>query len=142
MFWRKKKIPKQAQILQAYLLGSMPLISSQLGNDAIKAGVRIFILGMADMLRQAEQLSWEQFVSICHEVFKAHKILPSTSTEVYLENIQQDVAKNEDLAKLMRVGAQSIQMFVVERDAQAPTDLVSVPLFVKKNESSFRGIAA
>jgi len=143
MFWKRKaKVPKQTQVLRAYLLSSMPLISGQLNNDAVKAGVRVHILGMADMLRQSEHLSWEEFIVVCREIFKENGILPVTSVEEYLEKIQKDISENEDVAKVMRIGAQSIQMFVAERDAQAPMDLISVPQFVKNTESSFKGIAA
>ena len=120
----------------------MPLISAQLVNDPIKAGVRLFVLGMVDKLRQAHQFSWDEFIAICTEIFKENELLPNMPMKEFLNEIQNNVADNEDLAKIMRVSAQSIQMYVSERDAQAPMDLISVPQFVKGAESSFEGIAA
>jgi len=132
---------KQAQILNAYLVGGMTIISEKLSDADVRAGVQVFILGMADMLRQAENLSWPDFIAIYQSVLEEHKLLPTISVEDFMDNVGEAVSTNEDVAKLMRFGAQSIQMYVGERDAQAPTDLLSVPQFVEGGRSSFSQLA-
>ena len=143
MFWRKKtQPPKQAQILNVYLAGVMPLVVDKLSDPYAKAGIQVFIMGMADMLRQSEKLEWADFVAICHSVFKAHKLLPEKPIDEFVKLIGEIASTNDDVAKVMRVGAQSIQMYVAERDADAPLDLLSVTKFVERDESSFAEIAA
>ena len=57
--------------------------------------------------------------------------------EDFVKKIGERASSNEDVAKVMRMGAQSIQMYIGERDANAPTDLVSAAIFAEKNASSF-----
>jgi hypothetical protein len=135
-------MPKQGQILIGYLVGGMALISRKLSDDNVKAGVQVFIIGMADMLRQAQQLSWSDFTAICQFVFEEYKLLPTIPIEEFINHVSEDVSTNDDVAKVMRFGAQSIQMYLGERDAQAPIDLLMVPEFVEQAKSSFSHIAS
>ena len=137
MFWNRKKPHKKAQILIAYLAVSMQLISGKLESSSVKFGCQIFILGMADMLRQAEKLDWEDFISIYSAVLEEFDLLPSIPIEDHVEKIGSIASQNEDVERLMRQGAQSISMYIVEKDANAPTDLLGAIYFVEKNEASF-----
>ena len=139
MFWKKKTsaAPKQALILKAYLSVSMALLSKKLSNPAARAGLQVFVLGMTDMLRQAENLGREQFIAIYDAVLSEHKLLPSMSVEEFVNRVGEVASKNSDIEKVMRQGAQSIRMYIAERDANAPTDLFGVVLFAEKNVSSF-----
>ena len=139
MFWKRK--PKQALILKTYLIAAMPLVSQrQLSNPGAKAGLQVFILGMADMFRQAEKLSWEEFVTIYESALAEFALLPSTPVSSFIDSIGRVASKNADVEKLMRYGAQSIKMWVAEHDANAPTDLISAAMFAEKNVASFSGL--
>ena len=143
MVWKIKETsptPKQALFLETYLSGSMIMLSDKLSNPAVRLGLQVFILGMTDMLRQTEKLSWEQFIAIYEATLSEHKLLPSMPIEDFVKRIGERASSNEDVAKVMRVGAQSIQMYIGERDANAPTDLMSAAIFAEKNASSFTQI--
>jgi hypothetical protein len=143
MFWRKKKeaeIHKQALILQTYLAGSSVLIEGRDISPAAKAGIQVFILGMTDMLRQAENLSWDECLTIYNSILLQYNISPSQPVDKFVDLIGRLVSTNEDIAKVMRVGAQSITMYVSEKDADAPIDLLSVIPFAEENVNSFKFI--
>ena len=143
MFWRRKKTPptsKQALILIAYLSGSMIILSDRLSNPAVRLGLQVFILGMTDMLRQVEELSWEQFIAIYEATLSEHKLLPSLPVKIFVERIGERASSNGDVEKVMGQGAQSIQMYIADKDAQAPIDLISAADFAEKNASSFTQI--
>ena len=74
-------------------------------------------------------------------MFADYKLLPAVPIENFIDHVGEVVATNDDVAKVMRIGAQSIQMFVGEQDAQSPMDLLSVPQFVEKNRASFSQFA-
>ena len=140
MLSRRKKTsstPKQALILKTYLGGSMMMLSDKLSIPTARLGLQVFILGMTDMLRQTEKLSWDQFIAIYEATLSEHKLPPSMPIEDFVKKIGERASSNEDVAKVMRMGAQSIQMYIGERDANAPTDLVSAAIFAEKNASSF-----
>jgi DNA/RNA endonuclease YhcR with UshA esterase domain len=141
MFWKKKKkveIPKQALILQTYLSGCTVLIDGRTISPAAKAGIQVFVLGMTDMLRQAENLSWEECLAIYGSILSQYKILPSQPVDAFVDSIGGFVSSNENIAKVMRMGAQSITMYVSEHDANAPIDLLSVVPFAENNQDSFQ----
>ena len=143
MFWRRKKTPptpKQALILKAYLSGSMIILSDKLSNPAVRLGLQVFILGMTDMLRQVENLSWEQFIAIYEATLSEHKLLPSMPVKIFVERIGERASSNGDVEKVMGQGAQSIQMYIAEHDAEAPIDLIGATDFAEKNASSFTQI--
>lgn len=145
MFGRKKnhpEAPKQAQLLKLYLSASMPLVLAKCSNPCVRVGVQVFILGMADMFRQAERLDWGQFVTIYSAALSEYDLLPPKGVEAFVEKVGATASNNADVAKLMRYGAQSIRMYVVERDAQAPTDLISVALFSEENAPSLKDLAS
>jgi hypothetical protein len=140
MFWRRKKTtptPKQALILKAYLTVSMVLLQDKLSSPVARAGLQVFILGMTDMLRQAEGLGWEQFVAIYATTLSDYELLPSIPVEAFVKRVGEIASTNSDIEKVIRQGAQSISMYVAERDANAPTDLLGAVLFAEKNASSF-----
>jgi hypothetical protein len=139
MFWKKKKspIPKQALALKAYLSVSMLMLSEKLTITVARTGLQVFILGMTDMLRQAESLSMEQFVTIYESTLSEYKLLPSMPVRSFINKVGEIASSNTDVAKVMRMGAQSMQMYVVERDANAPSDLFGAVIFAEKNPSGF-----
>jgi hypothetical protein len=140
MFWKSKKtssIPKQALILKAYLSVSMALLSKRISNPIARAGLQVFILGMTDMIRQAERLDWEQFITIYEATLSEYELLPSMPIEAFVDRVGQISSSNADVEKVMRQGALSICMYVAERDANAPIDLIGVVDFAEKNVSSF-----
>ena len=140
MFWKRKKAtpaPKQALILKAYLAVSMALLSDKLSDPVARAGLQVFVLGMTDMLRQAESLDWEQFNAIYETTLSENELLPSIPIEAFVQKVGKLASTNSDIEKVMRQGAKSIKMYVVERDANAPTDLIGAVLFAEKNASSF-----
>ena len=69
-----------------------------------------------------------------------HKLLPTMPVKDFVERIEERVSSNGDVAKIMRHGAQSIQMYIAEHDANAPTDLLSAAFFAEKNAGSFTQI--
>lgn len=145
MFWRKKRpaeIPKQAIVLKTYLATVMPLVAQKLSNPPARGGARVFILGMADMLRQTENLTWDQFVAVYEFNLAEAKLLPSETVGDFVSGVGQTASTSQDVAKLMRHGAQSISMYVGERDANAPTDLISAVMYAEKNASSFAELGA
>lgn len=132
---------KQAMLLQAYLRTSMPLASHKVSNPAVSAGLQVFILGMADMLRQAESLDWDQFITLYEATLSEYDLLPSMPIKAFVENVGRIASSNRDVEKVIKYGAQSIRMYAVERDANAPTDLVSAVLFFEKNAPSFTDLS-
>lgn len=144
MFWRKKEqseTPKQAQILRDYLSSSLPLVLERCSDPFVRAAVQVFILGMADMLRQVERLSWDQFIAVYTTALSDYDLLPSKGAEAFAQTVGAIASENPDVAKLMSYGAQSIRMYVVEHDADAPTDLISVTQFSETNGPSLRELA-
>ena len=140
MFWKKRKetnVSRNILLIESHLSIGMPLVVEKLANPAAKVAVQLFILGMADMLRQAEKLSWEEYVSICRILFDNHNLQPSNGIEDFIEKVIQVVNLNEEVARMMRYGAQSIETYVVEKDTNAPMDLLSVAMFAENNESKF-----
>lgn len=143
MFWKKKKETNNSMhvlLIETHLSGGMPLIKGKLTNPSTRIAVQIFILGMADMLRQADNLPWEEYISICKSLFQNHNLIPPMGVEEFIEIVSQKVGANEEVAKIMRYGAQSIEMYFVEKDANAPMDLLSVAVFAEKNADNFSGI--
>ena len=119
----------------------MPMVSADhLSNPPVRLGIQVFILGMTDMCRQAQKLSWEQFIAVYEETLLEHKLLPTMPVKDFVERIEERVSSNGDVAKVMRYGAQSIQMYIAEQDANAPTDLLSAAVFAEKNAGSFTQI--
>jgi len=107
MFWKRKKetnASKHILLIEAHLSGGMPLVVDKLANTATKTAIQIFILGMVDMLRQAENLSWDEYVSICRTLFDNHNLPPSNGIEGFIEKVIQIVSTNEDVARIMRYG--------------------------------------
>jgi DNA/RNA endonuclease YhcR with UshA esterase domain len=140
MFWKKKKTtttPRQKSILNAYLSVSMPLLSRNLSSPIARTGLQIFILGMTDKLRQAENLSMDHFIAIYEATLSEYELLPSIPVKIFINKVGKIASINADVAKTMRMGAQSIQMFVAEKDANAPTDIIGTVAFAEKNPSSF-----
>lgn len=119
--------------IEAHLSAGIPLIIEKLSNPAIKFGIQIFILGMADMFRQVENLSWKEYVSICKALFKNHNLISSDKVEDFIEQIIHEVRTNHDVAKIMEYGAQSIEMYIAKNDANAPMDILSVAKFAEKH---------
>lgn len=135
-------VPKHSQIISLYLSGSLPLVHEKLSNLCVKAGVQVFILGMTDMLRQVEGLDWSQFIATYDAILSAHGVVPPGGAEAFVQKVGSIASENKNVEKIMRQGAQSIQMYVVERDAEAPTDLISAVLFSEKNASSFEQLVS
>jgi hypothetical protein len=78
-------------------------------NSNRKTWLQVHILGMTDMLRQAENLSWDQFSAIYEATLLEHNLLPSMPIEDFANGIGERASNNEDVAKVMRVGAESLQ---------------------------------
>lgn len=146
MFWKKRskqqnhQVPKQALVLNAYLAGAVVLISGKLGAPAARAGAQVFILGMADMLRQSENLPWDDFVAIYNSALDVHELLPVIPVDEFIKVVGEAVASERKIAQIMEEGARSIGMFVGEKDAQAPIDLSRAVLFAESNEPVFAAI--
>jgi hypothetical protein len=142
MFWKKKKTktPKQALILQTYLAGSTLLLEGRTISPAAKAGIQVFILGMADKLRQAENLNWEEFIAVYSSTLSQYKILPSRPVAKFIDHIGSLASTDVTIAEVMKMGAQSITMYVSQRDADAPTDLLNVPPIAEQFKGSFERI--
>lgn len=134
------QVPDQARILDIYLLNAVALIAGKVEVPAARAGAQVFILGMADMLRQAENLSWEKFVAIYHSALELHDLLPNTSVDELIGTIGKAASTNSEVEQLMKDGAQSIRMYVAERDADAPMDLSRAVLFAESNNEIFAAI--
>ena len=144
MFWKSKKkptqIPKQALILKAYLASSTVLLGEKRSNPITKAGLQVFILGMADMLRHAEKLSWDQFIAVYRLVLAENDLLPAMEVDAFVSKVGELAARGGDVEKLIRQGAQSFRMYFVERDANAPIDLIGATMFAEKNPAGFASI--
>ena len=143
---RKPVIPvqpsKKAALLNIYLTSGMAMlsISEKLSNPANRAGVQVFILGMADMVRQVEKLSLIDFVSIYGSVLREHNLLPRIPIEDFVKSVGSIASTNDEVAGVMRQGADSIRAYMAEQDADAPTDLLLAVSIVEKNESRFSEI--
>jgi hypothetical protein len=145
MFWKKKTptVPKQALIVDAYLAVVVPLVAQKLSsNPSARGGARVFILGAVDMLRQAESLPWEQFLATYDAILSKCGLRPPGSIEDLVNAIGQAASDDEALEKVMRQGAQSLKMYFVDRDVNAPTDLLGAVMYAEKKESSFAGLGA
>lgn len=138
---RTSRMPQQAMLLQSYLNASMPLVSGYMQNRTAMAGLQVFILGMADMLRQAESLSWDQFIAVYEMALSEYGLLPSTPIEAFVQNVGSVAASSPEVEKVMKYGAQSIRMYISEHDANASADLVSAAVFAERNASSFGKLA-
>ncbi len=140
MFWGKKSPPQKpshTNVLGVYLSGVMPLVIPKCSDPCTKAGIQVFILGMADKLRQTEKLDWPQFISVFSGALSRYGLIPLQGADEFARKVGASAPNNKDIEKLMRYGAQSIQMFVHERDANAPSDLISTVVFLESNGASF-----
>lgn len=96
-------------------------------------------MGIVDQLAQRQQLTSKQFTDRYTEVLIAIDLLPNEPVEEFVRKIERAVSDNqEEVSKLMRVGAQSIRMYLDERDAQAPTDLLQAVAFGKMHGADLR----
>ncbi|WP_153022795.1 hypothetical protein [Rhodanobacter thiooxydans] len=116
-------VPEHAQIIDLYLTTCLPLVREKFSDPSVKAGVQVFILGMVDMLRGVEELNWGQFVGAYGAILRSNDLVPSCGAEAFVQRVGSIAASTPNIEKLMRQGAQSIQMYVAKRDADAPTDL-------------------
>jgi hypothetical protein len=139
MFWKKKtpKTPKWALVIQAYLSVNTTLLPERETNPVTKAAIQVFVLGMTDMLRQSEKLSTEEFLNIFSTVLSQQNLLPKGEIQEFVYRIAGLAGREEAIDNLLRQGAQSIMMYVVEKEANAPLDLLSAVKFAEKNASVF-----
>jgi len=136
MFWRKKdkvEAPKQIAIIRAYLSASFPLVRGKVANPSVRVAVQVFVLGMADMMRQAENLTYEQFVVIYSSILSEIGLSPAMGAASFIQLVGETAQRNESVRKLVAHGAQSVRCFVAQRDTDAPTDLIEAVLFGEKN---------
>lgn len=129
------------QILRNYLATSLPLVSQQFQAPCVRVAAQVFILGMADMLRQAGEIDWDRFIDIYENTLRYYSLLPEGGTKTFVREVGELAARSQEVGQLMRRGAQSITMYVSEHDANAPDDLLGVPLYAKKHASAFTALA-
>jgi len=139
---RTSHMSQQAILLQSYLSASMPLVSRFMQNRPVKAGLQVFILGMADMLRQTESLSWDQFIAVYEMALSEYGLLPSIPIEAFVQSVGSLAASTPEVEKVIKYGAQSIRMYVSEHDVESSADLVSAAIFADRNASSFAKLSA
>lgn len=115
-----------------------PIMAATFKTPAARLGAQIFVLGMVDMLRQNQGLPWDEFVSISAILFERHNLMPDTPVEQFIEVIGSRVSDSNEFALLMKDGAQSISMFVGEKDANAPIDILRAAKYAENNELSLQ----
>ena len=101
---------------------------------------RSILLGVADKIRQTENLNWDQFVELYKNTLSEHGFLPSIPVGQFIEMVGKLASKNSDLERVMRCGAQSIQSYIAEGDAEAPLDVLMATAVAEKNPASFKEI--
>lgn len=131
------ELPKSVTFLYTYLACGTVTISLESLSKVERSALQVFILGMTDMLRQTEDLSWSQFIDLYKDLLTKYKLSPSTPIENFIGKIENSTSKNKDVEAILKEGAESIRRFLVERDAEAPIDLMRAKLFASKNPSSF-----
>jgi hypothetical protein len=144
MFWKKKKkkeVEKAVKLLELYLTGSTVLLPGRERTPNARAGLQVFILGMVDMLRQVQKVSWEDFLQIYKTVLDEQNLSPSVEIETFVDLIGKAASSNKPVENVMILGAQSIQRWVGERDANGPLDLIGAVKFADNNADSFSGLA-
>jgi len=133
--------PDRGEILRFYLAAVLPLVSQQFQVPHVRVAAQVFILGMADMLRQAEDVAWDQFIDIYESTLRYYSLLPESGAEAFVRDVGEAATQRQEIGQLMHQGAQSIMMYVSERDANAPNDLLGVPLYAQKYASAFTELA-
>lgn len=126
-----------ANALDLYLLGGFPLIMGSLRNPIVRICAQIFILGMVDMKRSAEGLSIEEFIAEYDSLLARHDLSLHVPTEVFVQAIGQAASENKEIENLMRDGATSIKSYIVDSDADAPSDLGRAIIYAEKHERVF-----
>ena len=140
MIWKKKKDPPITDyifLLKNYVTSSTIMMSNKLSNPVVRAGIQVHILGMTGMLKQAEHLNWDDFLSVYKTILIEFNLLPTVSISDFVNTVGQIASNNQDIEKIMRLGGQSMQRYIAKRDTNAPTDLLSVVFFSEKNSSRF-----
>ncbi len=136
---RDHQLAKQALILEGYLV-CVPLIRGQLNAPAARAAAQVFILGMADMLRQTEKLSWDDFVTIYRSTLDRRGLLPKIPVDEFMRVVSDAANGDEKIEQILIDGARSLREFVVERGTSAPIDLLLAIKFAESNEEIFAAI--
>lgn len=132
--------PREAKVLSIYLLAALPLVAHELSSAAARGGAQVHILGMTDLLSQIHKWSADQYFVAYRNALHACELVPNLSIPEFVKRIAVLAETNEAIEKTMRVAAQSIRLFVAERDPNAPIDLAQAILFAKKHAATFQMI--
>lgn len=126
--------------IDMYLLGADPLIWGKRGSALARLGVQIFILGMADMQRNAEGHSYAEFVANYALLLERHDLSPAVPIPEFVAAIGEAAKERPEVANLMSEGAMSIKSYIVERDAGAVDDLARAVQYAEMNKPAFEAL--
>ena len=123
-----------------YLLGADPLIWGKRSSTFARVGAQIFILGMADMERSVESLSFDEFVANYGSLLAKHDLSPSVPISEFADAVAQAASENAEVANLMREGAMSIKSYIIEKNAEAVGDLARAVHYAEMNKPVFESL--
>jgi hypothetical protein len=99
----------------------------------VRIACQLFVLGMVDMLRSVNKLESPQFMTLLRGVLADHDLTPETSVERFADRAGRAAQTSNVVGRIIDEGTKSIRSYVVDRDADAPTDLGRIALYAQKN---------
>jgi len=133
-----ERIDSLEALISMYLAVGMPLVEGKLQDEGIRRALQIFILGIVDFVSQAEDLAEQEFHLLIDRILKSHG-LDDYPPDNLCHFAPQWIKQHPRFEQIMRMGAQSIQRYYGEKDAQAPLDLAQVVLFTEMHPEEVGG---
>jgi|TARA_B110001450_G_C17271678_1_gene339759 hypothetical protein len=124
-------------ILESYL-ASVGAILSQFHPDPMlpveATATRLFLMGVTDFLRQANNISNQDFIKLYSMALEELNVLPSYPVEKYMDFISNQINSNETVNEIVREGAESIFWYVKNDHGKEVLDLLSTLKSVQKKK--------
>jgi hypothetical protein len=126
---------KSEGIVENYLV-SVGAILNQFHPDPMLpeevTAIRLFLLGVTDFVRQANELSNEDFIALYSLALNKLNVLPSYPVGQYIEFISSKINANETASEIVWEGAESISSYVTNDHGKEALDLLATLKSVRK----------
>lgn len=127
-------LAKHYDLITLYFAVVLPLLrQGSIDDPGVQTACRLFMLGVVDMISQANHLDSSQFLALLQAALAEHQLTPQSSIESFVELAGQAARKFDVVDQIIREGANSIRDYVTNRHADASADLLRVAIHAEKN---------
>lgn len=75
-------LAKHGALISLYLAGALPLLrQTRIGTPGVQTACQLFVLGIADMIRQVNKLDASQLLALLQTALADHHLAPQPSTD-------------------------------------------------------------